>query len=107
MSKRKGKAKSGPKARPRSGWPKYLIPGVLVAAVLAGGGTWFFLQKSSAQVVAAQYTDGPRLAVDNDLIDFGNVPFEKHVKARFRLRNIGNHPLRLPSNPPVEVVEGC
>jgi hypothetical protein len=57
--------------------------------------------------VAAQYTGGPRLWVDSDFIDFGTVRFEKHVTARFRLRNVGDQPLRLASNPPVEVVEGC
>lgn len=107
MGKRKGKSKDTPKVQPRSRSSRLLIPGVLLIVVLVGAGTWFFLQKSSPQVVAAQYTGGARLWVDSDYIDFGTVRFEKFVEARFRLRNVGDQPLRLPSNPPVDVVEGC
>lgn len=107
MGKRKGKLKSSPKAQPRSRWPKFVVPGLLAVVVVIGAGTWFFLQKPSPQVVAAQYTGGPRLAVDNDLIDFGNLRFEKFVTARFRLRNVGDQPLRLAVNRQVEAIEGC
>jgi hypothetical protein len=84
-----------------------LVPGLLAIAVLIGAGTWFFLQKSSPQVVAAQYAGGPRLAVDKDLIDFGTVRFEKFVTASFRLRNVGDQPLRLAVDRTVEAIEGC
>ena len=107
MGKRKGKSKSGPKAQQSSRWPKFVVPGLLAVVVVIGGGTWFFLQKSSPQVVAAQYTGGPRLAVDRDFIDFGNVRFEKFVTAGFRLRNVGDQPLRLAVDRRVEAIEGC
>jgi hypothetical protein len=107
MGKRKGKAKSKPKVEPQSRGSKLLVTGLLAVAVLVGGGTWFFLQKSSPTVVAAQYTGGPRLAVDRDFIDFGNVRFEKLVTARFRLRNVGDQPLRLAVDRRVEAIEGC
>jgi hypothetical protein len=107
MGKRKGKSKSSQKVQPRSSWSKFLIPGVVGIVILAGVGTWFFFQKASPPVVAAQYTGGPRLWIDSDFIDFGTVRFEKFVTARFRLRNVGDQPLRLASNPQVEVLEGC
>lgn len=107
MGKRKGKSKASPKVQPRSRWPRFLLPGLLAVAVVMGAGTWFFLQKSSPQVVAAQYTGGPRLAVDSEFIDFGSVRFEKFVTARFRLRNVGDQPLRLVVDRQVEAVEGC
>jgi hypothetical protein len=56
---------------------------------------------------AAQFQGGPRLAVDQELIDFGNLPFERMVRARFRLRNVGDQPLQLAVNPQVEAIEGC
>ena len=109
MGKRKGKGKPAQvqKVQPRSRWPKLLVPGILVAAVGMGAATWVLLQRSSPSPVAAQFTGGARLSVDNDTIDFGTVRFEKFVTARFRLRNVGDQPLRLPANPPVEVAEGC
>lgn len=76
-------------------------------AVLVGLVTWYFLVRSTPQVVAGEYKGGPRLAVDRDLVDFGNVRFEKFVTARFHLRNVGDQPLRLAVNPQVEAVEGC
>ncbi len=107
MGKRKGKGKSGQKTQARPSSSRFLVPGVLAVVVVVGLATWYFLQRSSPQVVAAQYTGGARLWVDSDYIDFGTVRFEKFVDARFRLRNVGDQPLRLPSNPPVDVVEGC
>lgn len=109
MGKRKGKGKPSQvqKVHPRSRWSKLLVPGILVAAVGIGAATWVLLQRSSPSPVAAQHAGGPRLSVDTDTIDFGTVRFEKFVTARFRLRNVGDQPLRLAGNPPVEVVEGC
>jgi len=109
MGRRKGKGKSSQaqKVQPRSRWSNLLVPGILVVAVGIGVGTWFLLLKSSPSPVAAQYAGGPRLSVDTDTIDFGTVRFEKFVTARFLLRNVGDQPLRIASNPPVDVVEGC
>lgn len=109
MGKRKGKGRSSQaqKVQPRSRWPKLMVSGILVVAAGIGVGTWFLLQKSSPPPVAAQYAGGPRLSVNTDTIDFGTVRFEKFVTARFLLRNVGDQPLRIASNPPVDVVEGC
>lgn len=107
MGKRKRKSAPVPKSAPRSPRTRLLIPGVLALAVVAGLATWFFLLKQSPVSDAAQYRGGPRLAVDKELIDFGTVRFEKFVRASFRLRNVGDKPLRLPAYPPVDAVEGC
>ena len=107
MGKRKRKSTPIPKTQTRSPWARFMIPGVLALAVVAGVSAWFIFQKSGPQVVAAQYRGGPRLAVDKELIDFGTVQFEKLVRASFRLRNVGDKPLRLPAYPPVDAVEGC
>ena len=109
MGKRKGRGKASQvqKVQPRSRWSKLLVPGLLVAAVGMGAATWVLLQRSSPSPVAAQHAGGPRLSVDTDTIDFGTVRFEKFVTARFLLRNVGDQPLRIAANAPVDVVEGC
>ncbi|HWU36898.1 MAG TPA: hypothetical protein VN203_04565 [Candidatus Acidoferrum sp.] len=105
MAKSK-ESRTDPKTKSGTRWP-ILVPGILVVAVLVGLGTWLFLMKSSSQVMAAEYNRGPRLAVDRDLVDFGNVPFKKLVTARFHLRNVGDQPLVLAVDPRVEAIEGC
>jgi len=107
MGKSARRSKPTPKIQPRSSRQRFLIPGLLGVAVVVAVVTWFFILKPGPISVAAQYQGGARLAIENDFIDFGNVRFEKIVTARFRLRNVGDQPLQLAANPPVEAVEGC
>ena len=74
--------------------------------VLAGAGTWMLLSKRQP-ITTAEFHGGARLAVDKELIDFGAVKYNQRVRASFRLRNVGDRVLQLPSTPPVDVVEGC
>ena len=83
------------------------MSGLVCAVVLAGFVTWYFDPRPSALSAAPVYQGGPRLAVDTELIDFGPLRFNKMVQARFLLRNVGDQPLRIAANPPVEAVEGC
>ncbi len=50
---------------------------------------------------------GPRLAVNQDRIDFGRVPLDKTVRAEFTLTNTGDRVLTLDTSTPVQVLEGC
>jgi hypothetical protein len=86
---------------------RLLVPAVIGLAIVVGAVSLILLPRGDSTSNAAQYQGGPRLAVDKDLIDFGNVPYRKVVKASFRLRNVGDKPLTLPANPPLETVEGC
>ena len=79
----------------------------LIAAFVIALASRILVPGTLGQSDAGQYRGGARLAVDKDLIDFGAVRFGKYVEARFRLKNVGDQPLRLPSSPPIEVVEGC
>lgn len=51
--------------------------------------------------------DGPRISVDQDRIDYGNVKLNTTVETAVRVRNIGNQVLALNQNPVVELIEGC
>ena len=84
-----------------------LVPGLVGFAIVVGAVSWILLPWGNSANSATQYQGGPRLAVDRDLIDFGNVAFNRMVKASFRLRNVGDKPLQLPASPPLEVFDGC
>jgi len=107
MAKHKRWEKPVSRAQTPTRWRNLLIPGAIGLALIMGVVTWFFLQKPAPISLAAQSAGGPRLAVDKELIDFGPVRFERMVEARFRLRNVGDQPLRLAVNPQVEAIEGC
>lgn len=49
----------------------------------------------------------PRLQIDGDSIDFGQVPFNKHLEHTFRLKNSGRGPLFILETPEVKALEGC
>jgi hypothetical protein len=80
--------------------------GVAGLVLLAAG--LFVLGRPPAQAAKApQFTGGPKLAVDQEKINFGTVPLGKPVKATFRLTNVGDQPLQIEGAPQVEVKEGC
>jgi hypothetical protein len=86
---------------------RILVPGVLGLAIFVGAVTWYLLPQMNLLSHAAQSRGGPRLEVDKELIDFGTVRFEKRVDARFRLKNVGDQPLKLAVERRVEAIEGC
>lgn len=56
---------------------------------------------------AIEVTGQPRLKVDREAIDFGDVRLGQTVEAAFLLTNVGDQTLQLTLAPYVEVVEGC
>jgi hypothetical protein len=67
------------------------------ALVLIGGGG----------KAAIEVTGQPRLKVDREVVDLGDVPLGRTVEAAFVLTNVGDEPLRVTDPPYAEVVEGC
>jgi hypothetical protein len=49
----------------------------------------------------------PRLKVDKERVDLGDVKFGKTVYATFMLTNVGDKVLYLTENPSIELIEGC
>jgi hypothetical protein len=86
---------------------RLFVFGTLSAALVIGLAGGILIPGTGGQSDAGQYRGGARLSVDKDLIDFGVVRYGQFVEARFRLKNVGDQLLRLPSSPPIEVVEGC
>jgi Lon protease-like protein len=54
-----------------------------------------------------EVTGQPRLRVDREVVDLGEIRLGTTVEAAFVLTNVGDQPLRLTQAPYIEVVEGC
>ena len=52
-------------------------------------------------------TGAPRVVVDQELVDYGEVKFDTSIETVFRVRNVGDQPLKILGEPQVELVEGC
>jgi len=93
------------------------LPLRLAAPIVAGGALLVIIigvvllsnagRGSSATGSPAQVTGQPKLAVDQELINFGRVPLDKTVRATFRLSNAGDQPLQILNQPVVQVKQGC
>jgi hypothetical protein len=87
---------------------------VLFALVLALGGVFLvsaafllFPKPKSVPNPASNEAGLPRLAVDREQIDFGDVPVGQVVTASFELTNTGDSTLRFTEDPTVQLKAGC
>jgi hypothetical protein len=88
--------------------PRWLPPAVVVGIGIALVGVVLALLSASKQPPATESVAGaPRLAVDQDRIDYGNVKFNTPIQTVFHVRNLGDQPLKILEEPQVELVEGC
>ena len=87
-------------------WPVLLVLGV--GLLLLVSGIWRALGRAPGPPANfIPQAEGPRLAVDRELIDLGLQPYGRRVSAVFRVKNVGGETLRILEEPPVELVEGC
>lgn len=86
-------------------WPGLLVIGGVILLGVAAYFLWGTGAGGSSAPVEVQGT--PRLKVDRETIDLGDVKLGQTVEARFRLTNVGDQPLRFAEVPYIEVVEGC
>ncbi|MBI3912691.1 MAG: hypothetical protein HY327_00635 [Chloroflexi bacterium] len=82
--------------------PLPLIFGAALLLVVAAIGMWAI---NNVETGAGQI--GPRLAVNVERLDFGKQPFDKMVRAEFKITNVGDRRLTLDAKTPIRVVEGC
>ena len=61
---------------------------------------------SSPDFTEPSFTEGPSITFDEELFDFGKVPYDKKLQHVFRFRNVGSSPLVL-ERPTVKAIEGC
>ena len=105
MGRKRTGSKKGKRAQPRR--RRWFLPGIVSVSLLLGVTAWLLWPVRSPLADALNYRGGPRLVVDRQEIDFGQVSFNKFVQARFRLKNVGDQPLRIATGPRVEAIEGC
>ena len=96
MSKRK---RVEPPPR-RARW-RWAVMGVLTVIVLGAGTFWWL----SAGPDASGGT--PRLVVDREVVELGDIPFEAPARVVFTLSNAGDGRLKLRDEPRVKVLKGC
>jgi len=107
MSRRiaKGRRPDRRSGQEPSPWAVLLIMGGLL---LLGGAAYFVWGNGAASPSANIEVKGsPRLQVDQDKIDLGEIKLGQTVEARFQLTNVGDQPLRFAEKPYIEIVEGC
>jgi len=107
MTHRKAKRRRHESGQNRRGlW----LMGTAILLVVIGIATWPWVNPSSpaSQTTVTDPTKlGPRLALNTERVDLGRQPFDKTVRAEFKVQNTGDQPLMLDASTPVRVVEGC
>lgn len=83
----------------------WVIVGALLLVV--AGGLIFWNSADTAPAVAPEVTGKPKLAVDQTTIDEGYQKYNAPVETAFRLRNVGDQPLKILGEPQVVLAEGC
>jgi hypothetical protein len=109
VSKKSKKRKNGQKApqQPQRNLLPWLLGSGLVVLIAIAIAMLAKQPTPDQATTPAKVTGSPRLEVDKDRIDFGDVPLGKTVKASFKLTNVGDESLTISYPPVAEVVDGC
>ena len=99
--------KSERRAARRRGSPLVAILAVLGGLALVAVALSVLPGRGSSRPAAIEVTGQPRLKVDEELVDLGNVRLGQTVDASFMVTNVGDKPLVFEEVPFIEVVEGC
>lgn len=51
--------------------------------------------------------DGSKILFEEDVVDFGQLPYARKVTHLFRFKNVGSAPLLLAPHVTSKVIEGC
>ena len=91
----------------RRGPPLATILAIVGGLALVGVALSALFGRGSTRPATIEVTGQPRLKVDQELVDLGNVRLGQTVDASFVLTNVGDRALRFEEGPYIEVVEGC
>ena len=106
MSRYKKANRAAPK--PKSRLPIWLVlialGGVALIVVAALDGA---ARSASTPAATLEAHGAPKLKVDRDAVDFGNVKLGQTVQVSFEVTNVGDQALRFTEAPYVEVAVVC
>ncbi len=101
MARYRTKIKPKPK---KSLFPLWLALIGLGLIIVSG---WVILSSRPQVKASIEVKGAPRLKVDQDTINRGDVKLGTPVRDDIRVTNIGDQPLRFTAAPYIEVLEGC
>ncbi len=84
----------------------YLLLAVVGLALVACAGASTSGPKVEQGRAVQPYAGGPRLAFQEQSVDYGRVQFNQTVKATFDAKNVGDKPLTI-QRVDVQTIEGC
>ena len=88
-----------------------LIGGAVLIIAAFALGVFQSDEKSSQQPFdpnfESEVSGAPRVEVNQEIVDYGDVKLGTTVNTVFNVRNIGDEPLQILGEPRVELVEGC
>lgn len=64
-------------------------------------------QNSPPPDYVPEVTGAPRVAVAEDVVDYGDVQLNSTIETVFHVQNVGDEPLHIQGEPQVELIEGC
>ncbi len=88
-------------------WPIVLAAGGVLLIGLVAFAVWQAAGGDAGPSVPLEVSGAPRLKVDKDKVDLGNVRLGQTVEVTFTVANVGDRQLRFTETPYIEVVEGC
>lgn len=84
-----------------------LLIGLALFALWKTGGLGNPAGDAASSPVGSEVGGTPRLEVDREKVDLGDVPVDQTVSVTFLLSNTGDGTLSFSKEPYIEVVEGC
>ena len=94
-----------PKQKPKPSLMPIWLSLIGVALILFAG--WAIWSSNAQSKATVEVKGAPRLKVDKEKIDHGDLKLGTPVKDDVRVTNVGDQPLRFAEAPYVEVKEGC
>jgi hypothetical protein len=87
--------------------PKWLFPWLLVGLVVLIIGIGLFAFRILRPPYTPEVTGRPRGVLSQDFFDYGDVKQGEWITTSFTVKNVGDQPLEFPTDPYVELIEGC